>query len=69
MSQLSKVRRSHHAATFLLLFSVLTVHAGRLLAEAQANADPALSNLAWSTNSTGPVRFTSVHGRRAAVFG
>jgi glycogen debranching enzyme len=28
-----------------------------------------LSTLSWSTDSTGPRRFVSVHGRRAAIFG
>lgn len=28
-----------------------------------------LSKLAWSTDSVGPTRFVSVHGRRAAIFG
>ncbi len=37
---------------------------------AQSNTDnPDLSNLDWSTDSTGPRRFVSVHGHRSAIFG
>ena len=33
------------------------------------DAPPTLDWLRWSTDSTGPRRFVSVHGRRAAIFG
>ena len=36
---------------------------------AQARAAIDIDTLAWSTDSTGPRRFVSVHGRRAAIFG
>ncbi len=48
---------------FILLFN-------SALLRAQHDGNSTLvSSLAWSTDSTGPRRFVSVHGRRAAIFG
>jgi glycogen debranching enzyme len=66
MSQFSQVRRGQSSAPLFLLLSVLVLHFGYLHAQAQTDL---ASKLAWSTDSTGPARFISVHGRRAAVFG
>jgi glycogen debranching enzyme len=54
-----------HAKTALLFCCVfLCTH---LNAQNTPNAD--LRSFAWSTDSTGPRRFVSVHGRSAAIFG
>ncbi len=68
MSQLSQIRRGQSSALLFLLLSVLVLQFGYLHAQAQTDSNLA-SKLAWSTDSTGPARFISVHGRRAAVFG
>src|SRR5258708_3569583 len=68
-ARLSKHRRPQHATTFLLLLCALSGHSGPLLADTQTDPDSASVKLAWSTDSVGPARFVSVHGRRAAVFG
>lgn len=51
--------------------SVITVCLGLLAGypAAQIGAAPAINTLAWSTDSTGPRRFISVHGHRSAIFG
>lgn len=55
----------------VMLFALhaLLACSGHLGAQAQSETDRAASKLAWSTDSTGPSRFLSVHGRRAAIFG
>jgi glycogen debranching enzyme len=68
-ARLSKDRRPQHVTTFLLLLCALGGHSGPLLADTQTDPDSASVKLAWSTDSVGPARFVSVHGRRAAVFG
>jgi glycogen debranching enzyme len=53
--------------TFLCMFVLMTCTD---ILDAQDHSHFAdLSRLAWSTDSTGPRRFVSVHGRRAAIFG
>jgi hypothetical protein len=54
-----------------LLFSlrVLLGCSAELAAQVQTDAQRAFSRLAWSTDSTEPRRFISVHGRRSAIFG
>ncbi len=69
MSRSTKVRRNRYATTLLVLFSALTAAATGSGAQAETNANSGLKKLSWSTDSVGPARFVSVHGRRAAVFG
>jgi hypothetical protein len=69
MSQPSKTRLRQHAKAVLFSLYVLIACSGRLGAQTQADTERAFSRLAWSTDSTGPRRFISVHGRRAAIFG
>jgi glycogen debranching enzyme len=65
MSQFRKDRRRPCAIAWLLLVFLPIVEPTAL---AQTTAAK-LGQLPWSTDSTGPVRFISAHGRRAAVFG
>jgi glycogen debranching enzyme len=51
----------------LRLFLIVSMAA--LSASASAQSENNLSRLRWSTDSVGPARFVSAHGRRAAVFG
>jgi glycogen debranching enzyme len=67
MSQPSRSRRKQAISAALLLLSLISFL--QLVAGETRPEDPNLSNLAWSTDVTGPRRFVSVHGRRAAVFG
>lgn len=53
---------------FLLLCCLLNANVF-VIAQGDSDSGPDLANIAWSTDSTSPVRFVSVHGRRAAVFG
>ena len=66
MSQLSKDRGILYARAWLLLV-FLVLPQSTFAARTDPNAN--LNKLRWSTDSTGPARFISVHGRRAAVFG
>ena len=68
MSQPSKVHLLQYARTVLFSLSLLIAYAGRIGAQTPADT-AALNKLTWSTDSTGPRRFISVHGRRAALFG
>jgi len=66
MSQLIKDRGILYARAWLLLV-FLVLPQSTFAARTDPNAN--LNKLRWSTDSTGPARFISVHGRRAAVFG
>jgi glycogen debranching enzyme len=68
MSQSSKVHVRQFANGAILSLSLLIACSGRIEAQSQAG-NAALNRLAWSTDSTGPRRFVSVHGRRSAIFG
>jgi glycogen debranching enzyme len=65
MPQFRKDRHGLCATAWLLLAFSAIVESS---APAQTAA-PKLSQLTWSADSTGPERFISAHGRRAAVFG
>jgi glycogen debranching enzyme len=58
-----------HGRVLLLLFFLFICCCGGVGAEDNRDAAKALDWLRWSTDSTGPRRFVSVHGRRAAIFG
>ena len=64
-----KVHLRQHAKAVLLSLCVLIACSHRLTAQTEADTDRAFRGLSWSTDSTGPRRFISVHGRRAAIFG
>jgi glycogen debranching enzyme len=67
MSEHCESRITHIARiAFLCLF--LSLDAGKLAAQSQTLSNP-IDSLRWSTDSVGPRRFISVHGRRSAVFG
>jgi glycogen debranching enzyme len=73
MSQSTKsyLRRSARG-TLVLLYLLITYSShldARVEAQIQEKTESAYTKLAWSTDSTGPRRFISVHGRRAAIFG
>src|ERR1700686_3151248 len=68
MSQPGRFRSDQFARAALIWLSFLIASAP-LLAGQAAGDTAAFSKLAWSTDSTGPRRFVSVHGRRAAIFG
>ena len=57
---------THRRIAIFLFFSSLPIST---ILSAQIRNDADLSKLAWSTDSVGPQRFVSVHGRRAAIFG
>jgi glycogen debranching enzyme len=65
MPQFRKDRRKICTITWLLIAFLAIVESTAMGQTAAAK----LSQLTWSTDSTGPARFVSVHGRRAAVFG
>ncbi len=69
MSQPSKIDLRQHAKAACLSLFVLISCLCWLGTQTQADTERTLSRLAWSTDSTGPRRFISVHGRRAAIFG
>jgi glycogen debranching enzyme len=50
-------------------FTALLVLLASLSASAQPAASKPRNNLTMSTDSSGPVRFVAVHGRRSAIFG
>src|ERR1700686_2113102 len=68
MSQPGRFRSDQLAKAALIWLSFLITSAPWLAAQAPSDT-AAFSKLAWSTDSTGPRRFVSVHGRRAAIFG
>src|ERR1700686_1500308 len=68
MSQPGRIRSDRLAKAALIWLSFLMASAPLLAAQAPSDT-VAFGKLAWSTDSTGPRRFVSVHGRRAAVFG
>ncbi|MBZ5663732.1 MAG: hypothetical protein LAO30_03935 [Acidobacteriia bacterium] len=68
MLQSTKVRLGQIAKGALLSLAVLIARSAGLGAQTRAD-NTTLNKLAWSTDSTGPRRFISVHGRRAAMFG
>jgi len=53
----------------LAFFLLLTVGLKSSAAQGESANAESLESLRWSTDSTGPRRFISVHGRRAAIFG
>ena len=57
------------AKIVLLFLYMLIASSPRLRAQTQVDIERAFRSLTWSTDSTGPRRFVSVHGRRAAIFG
>jgi hypothetical protein len=63
----SKIHR--HAMAMLFALHEVIACPSRLSGQTQSETGRAVSTLAWSTDSTGPSRFISVHGRRAAIFG
>ena len=60
--------RDPHARTVLAVLVVCLFGSALIEAQVQSAPQHAFSQL-WSTDSTGPRRFLSVHGRRAAIFG
>jgi glycogen debranching enzyme len=71
MSEHFESRNTHLARIALLclfLSLILSLDAGMLAAQPQ-NQESSIDSLTWSTDSVGPRRFISVHGRRSAVFG
>lgn len=69
MPRADRVDLRQRAKTAFLSLFVLIAGSGWLAAQSPADTEHSLSKLAWSTDSTGPRRFVSVHGRRAAIFG
>jgi glycogen debranching enzyme len=68
--QTNRVHLLQRRKAALLSLCVLIACSTRLEAQPQATSDRALAERSWSTDgSTGPARFISVHGRRAAIFG
>ena len=63
----SKIHR--HAMAMLFALHEVIACPSHLSGQTQSETGRAVSTLAWSTDSTGPSRFISVHGRRAAIFG
>ncbi len=53
----------------VILVSLVVACEGQLAAQPASDAASPLAPLEWSTDSPGPRRFVSVHGRRAAIFG
>jgi glycogen debranching enzyme len=68
MPQVGKAHLRESGIAIFLALLALSTHSSRLAAQARDDTD-AFSRLRWTTDSTGPRRFISVHGRRAAVFG
>ena len=68
MSQRNTGRRSPPPGIQLVCLYAMIL-CGSILVAQQRGALVDLSKLSWSTESTGPRRFVSVHGRRAAIFG
>jgi glycogen debranching enzyme len=69
MSRPEQIRRRRFARAALVSVLVLISYSEQLEAQDQAGRFQTIRSLAWSTDSTGPRRFISVHGRRAAIFG
>jgi glycogen debranching enzyme len=68
MSPSGKIHLRKYAK--VALFSLSFLIAGSIRCRAGDPGDPAVfGRFAWSTDSTGPRRFISVHGRRGAIFG
>ncbi len=67
MPQLAKPCLGKYAIACIAISALIIFHC-RLDAQTETNS-AAFSKLAWTTESTGPRRFISVHGRRAAIFG
>src|SRR3984885_3491806 len=63
------IHKNSRAKTALILLCAFLACSPPLKSQTTADSDNRLGRLAWSTDSTGPRRFISVHGRRAAVFG
>lgn len=51
------------------MLAALVVCPAGLVAQIKTRDAAELQKFSWSTDSTGPERFVSVHGRRAAIFG
>lgn len=66
---LGKPHPCTRATSLLALLCLSIACSPELEAQTKLGTDNRLSQLAWSTDSTGPRRFISVHGRRAAMFG
>src|ERR1700688_5315168 len=70
MLQPGRFRSDQLAKAALILFWLSFLFAsGALLAGQTQGGTGDFGKLAWSTDSTGPRRFVSVHGRRAAILG
>jgi glycogen debranching enzyme len=67
--QTSKIHLRQYAKIVMLLLCVFIARSHWLRAQTQADAGRAFRGLSWSTDSTLPQRFISVHGRRGAIFG
>jgi len=65
----SHPRRRQYARTVLVVLIVCFCRSAIIEAQIRSDPEHSVSQLAWSTDSTGPRRFLSVHGRRAAIFG
>jgi len=65
------LRRSARGAlvSLCVLITCSSLLEAQVKVQFPANTESAYTKLAWSTDSTGPRRFISVHGRRAALFG
>lgn len=66
---LSHRKQSTRLGRLVILLGVLVVCSSPVPAQNNGTSLNDLGRLAWSTDSTGPRRFVSVHGRRAAIFG
>jgi glycogen debranching enzyme len=62
----AKIRWQRYAGA---LFLCALIESIGLYGQSQTGVRRDAGNLAWNTDSTGPRRFISVHGRRAALFG
>jgi glycogen debranching enzyme len=58
-----------YARAALCFLGLVAAPCGRVCAQTPTDRDVGVSRLAWSTDSTGPRRLISVHGRRAAILG
>jgi glycogen debranching enzyme len=68
MSSSWKLSFRDRALVVLLVLGARLPSAGQVAAQGSADSER-FGRLGWSTDSTGPRRFVSVHGRRAAIFG
>jgi glycogen debranching enzyme len=68
MSSSWKLPFRDRAVVVLLALGTLLAYSDQIAAQGSRDSE-AIARLTWSTDSIGPRRFVSVHGRRAAIFG